>query len=163
MTKLWYLSSNSTVRRLNFLFLSKDFGRRLRLKKNLYSCKETLEHKCLWWKKENMGYVKEILSDLVFYIIFPFILFFMVYYGFESSYVRMKFQEAPPEFIFTSVYAYRIIPNFLTVQMFDLTQFLVSQFSEKDLLLKNGSIYYHSVFLTNTVFFMLSCVILESI
>ena len=107
----------------------------------------------------------EKLSGFLFVVILPFLLFFMSYYGFESSYVGLKSMEKAPDFMFTSVYAYRVIPNFLMVEVFGLVDFFVNNYlpSIKSFLLKNGTLFYHSIFLINTFFFIFSSLVLHKI
>jgi len=89
----------------------------------------------------------------------------MSYYGFESSYVKLKTMEKAPDFMFSSVYAYRVIPNFLMVNTANALDFLINNYfhSSKEFILKNGTIFYHSIFLINSLFFVLSSVILNTI
>lgn len=68
----------------------------------------------------------EKLSAVLFTAILPILLFFMVYYGFESSYVKLKTMEKAPDFMFSSVYAYRVIPNFLSVIVPDFLENFVN-------------------------------------
>ncbi|WEK68522.1 MAG: hypothetical protein P0Y62_11740 [Candidatus Chryseobacterium colombiense] len=106
----------------------------------------------------------EKINDFLFVIIFPFLLLFMAYYGFESSYVNMKMWEKAPDFMFSSVYAYRVIPNYLSVHAGDIFTQIVNGFPDlKIFLLKHGSLFYHSVFLVNSLFFVLSSVLLSLI
>lgn len=107
----------------------------------------------------------EKLSGFLFVVILPFLLFFMSYYGFESSYVGLKSMEKPPDFMFTSVYAYRVIPNFLMVEVFHFFEFFINNYlpSTKGFLLKNGTLFYHSIFLINAVFFVFSSIVLNKI
>lgn len=107
----------------------------------------------------------EKLSGFLFVVILPFLLFFMSYYGFESSYARLKSLQEPPGFMFTSVYAYRVIPNFLMVEVFKHVDFCVNNYLPfvKGFLLKNGTLFYHSIFLINSFFFILSSFILNKI
>lgn len=107
----------------------------------------------------------EKLNGFLFVVIFPFLLFFMSYYGFESSYVKLKSMEKAPDFMFTSVYAYRVIPNFLMVHVTELFTSFINFFlpSAKPMLLKNGTIFYHSIFLINSFFFVLSSYVLNLI
>lgn len=89
----------------------------------------------------------------------------MSYYGFESSYVKLKSMEKAPDFMFSSVYAYRVIPNFLMIHVADALGFVVNNylFSLKSFLLKNGTLFYHSIFLINIFFFILSSIVLNAI
>ncbi|RZJ40789.1 MAG: hypothetical protein EOO19_15175 [Chryseobacterium sp.] len=107
----------------------------------------------------------EKLNGFLFVVIFPFLLFFMSYYGFESSYVKLKSMDKAPDFMFSSVYAYRVIPNFLMIHVTDMLDSIVNNylFSVKSFLLKNGTIFYHSIFLINSFFFVLSSIILNLI
>lgn len=107
----------------------------------------------------------EKLSGFLFVVILPFLLFFMSYYGFESSYVKLKPMEEPPDFMFSSVYAYRVIPNFLMLEVFTFVNFFVDNylFSLKGFLLKNGTLFYHSIFLINAIFFVGSSLVLNKI
>lgn len=112
-----------------------------------------------------LNLLKGSLNYFIIVLVFPFLLLFMTYYGFESSYVNIKHLEQPPDFIFSSVYAYRIIPNYISVEMNAfLTSFVNEHLSSiKHVIIKHGTIYYHSVFLTNALFFLLSFVVLERI
>lgn len=107
----------------------------------------------------------EKLNGFLFVVILPFLLFFMSYYGFESSYVKLKSMERPPDFMFTSVYAYRVIPNFLMVEVTGFLDFIINSYLSplKVVLLKNGTVFYHSIFLINSVFFVFSSIVLDSI
>ncbi|MCD1115782.1 hypothetical protein [Chryseobacterium turcicum] len=107
----------------------------------------------------------EKLSGFLFVVILPFLLFFMSYYGFESSYAKLKLMEKPPDFMFSSVYAYRVIPNFLMMEVFAFFNFFVDKylFSLKGFLLKNGTLFYHSIFLINAFFFVISSWVLNKI
>lgn len=106
----------------------------------------------------------EKVNDFLFVIIFPFLLLFMSYYGFESSYVNMKMWEKAPDFMFSSVYAYRVIPNYLSVHSAEILTGIMNGFPElKTFLLKHGSLFYHSVFIVNSLFFILSSAVLHLI
>ncbi|GAA5099704.1 hypothetical protein GCM10023210_37430 [Chryseobacterium ginsengisoli] len=90
----------------------------------------------------------------------------MSYYGFETSYVvGIKSWEKAPDFMFSSVYAYRVIPNFLSVHVTDTVTFIVNNYLPfaKSFLLKQGSLFYHSTFLINVFFFLLTSVVLNKI
>jgi len=106
----------------------------------------------------------EKINDFLFVIIFPFLLLFMAYYGFESSYVNMKAWEKAPDFMFSSVYAYRVIPNYLTVHVAEIFTEIINGFPAlKVYLLNHGSLFYHSVFIVNSLFFVLSSILLSLI
>lgn len=107
----------------------------------------------------------EKINGFLFVIVLPLLLFAMSYYGFESSYTRLKTSEKTPEFLFSSVYAYRVIPNYLSVQMTDIMYYLINgPFSFfKDFLSKNGTPFYHGLFLMNSVFFILCSLLLNAI
>ncbi|WP_419869601.1 hypothetical protein [Chryseobacterium sp. CT-SW4] len=107
----------------------------------------------------------EKINGILLVIIFPFLLFLMSYYGFESSYIGMKDMEKAPDFMFSSVYAYRVIPNFLSVHVTEAVTYAVDHFLPftKSFLLKNGTLFYHSTFLINVVFFIASSIILNTI
>jgi hypothetical protein len=105
-------------------------------------------------------------DGFLFVIILPFLLFFMSYYGFESSYVvGIKSWEKVPDFMFSSVYAYRVIPNYLSVHVTEAVTFAVNNYMPfaKSFLLKQGSLFYHSTFLINVFFFILTSIILNEI
>lgn len=107
----------------------------------------------------------EKINGFLFVIVLPLLLFAMSYYGFESSYVRLKTMEKAPDFMFTSVYAYRIIPNFLSLHVTEVVTFMINSYLPflKSFLLKQGTLFYHSIFLINSFFFILSSVILHSL
>ena len=107
----------------------------------------------------------EKFNGFLFVVIFPFLLFFMSYYGFESSYVKLKSMEKAPDFMFSSVYAYRVIPNFLMVNVAEIVDVAINNYSGvlKKTILKNGTTFYHSVFLINGFFFVLSSLVLNAI
>lgn len=107
----------------------------------------------------------EKFNGFLFVIIFPFLFFFMSYYGFESSYVGLKSMKEMPDFMFSSVYAYRVIPNFLSLYITKFFTYVIDGYfySFKGLILKNGTIFYHSIFFINSIFFLLSSFILEII
>ncbi|WP_307451774.1 MULTISPECIES: hypothetical protein [Chryseobacterium] len=73
--------------------------------------------------------------------------------------------EKAPDFMFSSVYAYRIIPNYLSVHVTEAFTALVNTFPPfvKSFLLKSGTLFYHSIFLINSLFFVLSSWILDRI
>lgn len=101
---------------------------------------------------------EEKLYRILFVFALPFLLFFMAYYGFESSYMKIKTVEHVPDFMFSSVYAYRVLPNLFTT----FTTELITDVSEKHLssvralILKSGTYFYHAIFLVNLIFFLLS-------
>jgi hypothetical protein len=105
----------------------------------------------------------EKINGFLFVIVLPLLLFAMSYYGFESSYTRLKTSEKTPEFLFSSVYAYRVIPNYLSVQMTDVMYYLINgPFSFfKDFLSKNGTPFYHGLFLMNSFFFIFCSVLIN--
>lgn len=108
----------------------------------------------------------EKINGFIFTIFFPFLLFFISYYGFETSYVvGIKSWEKVPDFMFSSVYAYRVIPNFLSVHVTDAVTFTINNYlpSAKSFLLKQGSFFYHSTFIINVFFFLLTSIVLHKI
>ncbi|MDR3023862.1 hypothetical protein [Chryseobacterium sp.] len=107
----------------------------------------------------------EKINGFLFVIVLPLLLFAMSYYGFESSYTRLKTSEKTPDFLFSSVYAYRVIPNYLSVQMTDLMYNLINGPLSffKDFLTKNGTPFYHGLFLMNSVFFIGCSVLLDAV
>jgi len=107
----------------------------------------------------------EKINGFLFVIVLPLLLFAMSYYGFESSYTRLKTSEKTPDFLFSSVYAYRVIPNYLSVQMTDLMYYLINGPLSffKDFLSKNGTPFYHGLFLMNSVFLVLCSLILNAV
>ncbi|MBW8522414.1 hypothetical protein K0U91_08000 [Chryseobacterium chendengshani] len=107
----------------------------------------------------------EKLNGFLFVIILPILLFVMSYYGFESSYTRFKTSERPPDFLFSSVYSYRIIPNYLSIHITDFMEYMINHHlsSIKDLLSRNGTPFYHGLFLTNGFFLILCSLLLDII
>ncbi|AZA91364.1 Uncharacterised protein [Chryseobacterium nakagawai] len=107
----------------------------------------------------------EKINGFLFVAVLPFLLFAMSYYGFESSYVRLKTMEKAPDFMFSSVYAYRVIPNYLSVHVTNGVTFMVNNYLPflKNFLLKQGTLFYHSIFLINSFFFVLSSIVLHSL
>lgn len=107
----------------------------------------------------------EKLNGFLFVIILPILLFVMCYYGFESSYTRLKTSERPPEFLFSSVYSYRVIPNYLSIQMTDFMEYMIDHHlsSIKNLLAKNGTPFYHGLFLMNGFFLVICSILLDII
>lgn len=107
----------------------------------------------------------EKINGFLFVAVLPFLLFAMSYYGFESSYVRLKTMEKAPDFMFASVYAYRVIPNYLSVHVTEIVTFIVNHYIPflKNFLLKQGTLFYHSIFLINSFFFVLSSAVLHLI
>ncbi|WP_294285966.1 hypothetical protein [uncultured Chryseobacterium sp.] len=108
----------------------------------------------------------EKINGFLFTIVFPFLLFFISYYGFETSYVvGVKSWEKVPDFMFSSVYAYRVIPNYLSVHVTEALASVVNNdlSSAKAFILKQGSFFYHSTFLINVCFFLLTSLVLHKI
>ncbi|WP_347216867.1 hypothetical protein [Chryseobacterium sp.] len=107
----------------------------------------------------------EKINGFLLVAVLPFLLFAMSYYGFESSYVRLKTMEKAPDFMFSSVYAYRVIPNYLSVHVTEAVTFIVNNYLPflKSFLLKQGTLFYHSIFLINSFFFILSSIVLHSL
>ncbi|BAP33676.1 uncharacterized protein CHSO_4639 [Chryseobacterium sp. StRB126] len=107
----------------------------------------------------------EKINGFLFVAVLPFLLFAMAYYGFESSYVRLKTMEKAPDFMFASVYAYRVIPNYLSVHVTEIVTFIVNNYIPflKNFLLKQGTLFYHSIFLINSFFFILSSAVLHAL
>lgn len=106
----------------------------------------------------------EKIDGFLFVIILPLLLFAMVYYGFESSYTLLKTSERPPSFLFSSVYSYRVIPNYASVQMTDMMEYLINnQLSVfKDFLTKNGTPFYHGLFVMNSFFLVICSLVLNN-
>ena len=108
----------------------------------------------------------EKINGFLFTIVFPFLLFFISYYGFETSYVvGIKSWEKVPAFMFSSVYAYRVIPNYLSVHVTDAVTYIVNHhlYFAKNFILKQGSFFYHSTFLINVFFFLLTSIVMYKI
>ncbi|SEW45802.1 Dolichyl-phosphate-mannose-protein mannosyltransferase [Chryseobacterium wanjuense] len=107
----------------------------------------------------------EKINGFLFVIILPLLLFAMSYYGFESSYTRLKTSDRPPSFLFTSVYSYRVIPNYLSVQMTDLMEYLINNHLSgfRDFLSKNGTPFYHGLFLMNSFFLVICSLVINTI
>lgn len=107
----------------------------------------------------------EKINGFLFVIVLPLLLFAMSYYGFESSYTRLKTAERPPDFLFTSVYAYRVIPNYLSLYMTDVFLYCQDHYLSffKDFLSKNGTPFYHALFICNSFFFILCSVVLDKL
>ena len=107
----------------------------------------------------------EKCNVFLFVIVLPLLLFGMVYYGFESSYTRLKTSDRPPSFLFTSVYSYRVIPNYLSIYMTDVMEIFIHNLNPKIklFLAKNGTPFYHGLFLMNSFFLVLSSLIIHRI
>jgi hypothetical protein len=107
----------------------------------------------------------EKLNGFLFVVLLPILLFAMSYYGFESSYTRFKTSERPPAFLFSSVYSYRVIPNQLSIYFTDFMQSIIKNqdSSVRNLILKNGTPFYHGLFLTNLFFLILNAAILNAV
>jgi hypothetical protein len=108
----------------------------------------------------------EKISGFLFTTVFPFLLFFISYYGFETSYVvGIKSWEQVPDFMFSSVYAYRVIPNYLSMHVTEALAYIVNNDLSfaKAFILKQGSFFYHSTFLINVFFFLLTSSVLHKI
>ncbi|KQR95685.1 hypothetical protein ASG01_03775 [Chryseobacterium sp. Leaf180] len=106
---------------------------------------------------------EEKIYRVLFVVILPFLLFFMAYYGFESSYVKIKTVENVPGFMFSSVYAYRVLPNLFSVETTDFLRNFTENYlpAQKDFILKSGSYFYHATFLVNVLFFLLSSYLIK--
>lgn len=131
--------------------------------KNLYFCKVPYLPCCKLRGSFMPNTFEEKIYRLLFVVILPFLLFFMAYYGFESSYVKIKTVENVPGFMFSSVYAYRVLPNFFSVEVTSFLKFFVENYlpSQKDFILKSGTFFYHATFLINVVFFIFSSLMLH--
>lgn len=108
----------------------------------------------------------EKINGFLFTIVLPFLLFFISYYGFETSYVAgIKSWEKVPGFMFSSVYAYRVIPNYLSVHVTEILTYIVNNnlSTAKAFILKQGSFFYHGTFLINVFFFLLTSMVLRKI
>lgn len=107
----------------------------------------------------------EKMNGFLFTIILPLLLFSMSYYGFESSYTRLKTAPEPPDYLFSSVYAYRVIPNYLSLYLTDTVGYIINNYLDffRKFLLKNGTAFYHGLFLMNSFFFVLSSIVFNFI
>lgn len=105
----------------------------------------------------------EKMNGFLFTIILPLLLFAMSYYGFESSYTRLKTAERPPDYLFSSVYAYRVIPNYLSLYLTGVGEYVIDHYLPffRKFLLKNGTAFYHSLFFMNSFFFVLSSIVFD--
>lgn len=68
----------------------------------------------------------EKINGFLFVIVFPLLLFAMSYHGFASSYTRLKTSAKIPDLLSSSVYAYKIIPDCLSVPMNELMYPLIN-------------------------------------
>ncbi|MBQ0152468.1 MAG: hypothetical protein KBS61_06205 [Chryseobacterium sp.] len=107
----------------------------------------------------------EKTNVFLFVILLPILLFGMCYYGFESSYTRLKTSERPPSFLFTSVYSYRVIPNYLSLYMTDMMEMVIQYLNPKlkAFLAKNGTPFYHALFLMNSFFLVITSFVIHKI
>lgn len=107
----------------------------------------------------------EKINGFLFTIILPLLLFSMSYYGFESSYTRLKTAERPPDYLFSSVYAYRVLPNYLSLYLTDIVGYIIENYLVffRKFLHKNGTAFYHGLFLMNSFFFILSSVVFNKL
>lgn len=113
-----------------------------------------------------LKYLMEKINGFLLVIVLPLLLFFISYYGFETSYVLgIKTWEKAPDFMFSSVYAYRVLPNYLSIHGTEALTFIIDHYlpSSKNFIIKQGSLFYHSTFLINAFFFILTSVILHNI
>ena len=62
----------------------------------------------------------EKINGFLFVIVFPLLLFAMSYHGFESSCSRLKTSAKIPDLPSSYVYAYKMIPDCLSVSMNEL-------------------------------------------
>lgn len=113
-----------------------------------------------------LQYLMEKINGFLLVIVLPLLLFFISYYGFETSYVLgIKTWEKAPDFMFSSVYAYRVLPNYLSIHVTDALDFIIDHYlpSSKDFIVKQGSLFYHGTFLINAFFFILTSITLDVI
>lgn len=67
----------------------------------------------------------EKINGFLFVIVFPLLLLAISYYGFESSYTRLKTSAKIPDLLFSSVYDYRMIPDSFSVYLKELMSPLI--------------------------------------
>ena len=101
---------------------------------------------------------------LLYVILFPVFFQIITYYGFQSSYYDYRDEVRPTEWYYKGIYGYRLLSRELVDV---LTHFLENIFSGKfplrDYALKKGTPYYHSLFLFNTLFAVLTSVMANAI
>lgn len=103
-------------------------------------------------------------SILIYIIFFPFFFQLFTYYGFQSSYYPYKIQENPTEWYYKGIYGYRLLSreavDFLTNVVRSL---MLNDFPMKNWVLEKGTAYYHSLFIYNTFFAVLSSLMLAKV
>lgn len=100
----------------------------------------------------------------IYIIFFPFFFQLFTYYGFQSSYYPYRIQENPTEWYYKGIYGYRLISregvDFLTSFIRTLMQ---NDFPLKDWVVEKGTSYYHSLFIFNTFFAVLTSLMLAKL
>lgn len=102
--------------------------------------------------------------EIFLFSVWIIILNFIVHYGFHSSYNNLVFQQGIPDQYYTSVYAYR----FFSRELFEFFFHSVQQFIKLlpvslDYINSKGSVFYHSIFLFNVFFQLLTVFVVNKI
>ncbi|MBP7173475.1 MAG: hypothetical protein KBA33_05300 [Cloacibacterium sp.] len=102
--------------------------------------------------------------DLFYLVVFSVVLNIVVYYGFVSAYNNLTQVQSIPEQYYSSVYRYRVLSREILEMVFDLVQKIFhGEFPSKSYILSKGSPFYHTLFIINTFFSVLSLLLLEMI
>lgn len=100
----------------------------------------------------------KFLDKIILFLALPFLLQIIVFYGFNSAYYPYSKLENLPDYYYESVYNYRFLSR-------DMLNFLFNKihvfFEHKDantqnFSLKYGTLFYHTLFLFNSIFLVLS-------
>jgi len=106
-------------------------------------------------KKENI---------LLYVILFPVFFQIITYYGFQSSYYNYRDEIRPTEWYYKGIYGYRILSREIVDALTLFLEWIFScQFPLRDYAMKKGTPYYHSLFLFNTLFAVLTSVMANAI
>ncbi len=101
---------------------------------------------------------------LLYVVLFPVFFQIITYYGFQSSYYNYRDEVRPTEWYYKGIYGYRLLSREIVDMMtLFLERIFTHDFPLREYAMKKGTPYYHSLFLFNTFFAVLTSLMVNSI
>ena len=109
--------------------------------------------------------MQKISDKLLINVLLPIILLTMVFYGFNSAYFPYSTLEKLPDYYYSNVYNFRFISRDALVWFFEQFNAVFTNLNPpiKEYALQYGTPFYHSFFLFNAFFLVLTSFSLSEI
>lgn len=109
--------------------------------------------------------MQKISDQFLIHLFLPIVLLAIVFYGFNSVYFPYSKLEKLPDYYYSNIYNFRFASRDILVWFSEKFHVFFNQLnpSQKTFALKYGTAFYHSFFLFNLFFFILSSIIITRI